>query len=492
MGEDKDTMIKELALLKLAQWTHSLNFKNDIVRVAFANLLCYAVYRICSSLPVWAEFVNVLHVETEFAMPMDRIKAESYAKIVKKGFFVRKKIFLSRITYKYLLIAEIYYIFSLFKKIIEAELIIELCRWLSITKNVKDSIIQHTKNDLDPQWIMQSKKIKKNKYIVETILLFSGFVQKENAYYRLPRQHVSMFSTMSSGKSTFVNALLGHDYLPSKNEACTAKVASISDIDHIDYCLGYAVKERKYDFCAYVDKNKLLEWNGDVKVSAIILEGNLDRISSKDCVMVIHDTPGVNYSGNEEHKKITLSHLSESKPDIIICLLDATQMLTTDFSDSLDALKRTNEQGGNADVYFVINKADDYDSKKESLKETINNTLAELEKHAFKHPVIIPVSSRAARLFKMALHGRTTNFTKKEILDFTNYPQFFTCPENNFSLLAAGVPIEEVQNTHYSSKGGLEITIEGKPYNRLQITDALFYTGLPVIENILNLHRRKI
>jgi ribosome biogenesis GTPase A len=491
MSREKDTMINELTLLKLARWTNSLNFKNDIVRVPFANLVCYAVYEICSSLSVWVEFVNTLHADTEFVMSRDRINAELCTKVVKKRFFVRKNFFFIRITYKYLLMAEVCYIFALFKKAIKVELIVELCHWFSITKNGEKSIIQYTKNHLDPQWMIQSKKMKKFNGIMETIPLFSIFAQKENAYYRLPRKNVSMFSTMSSGKSTFVNALLGHDYLPSKNEACTAKVVSISDIDHIEYCLGYAIKKGKYDFCGDVDQGKLLEWNNDPKVSDIILEGNLDRISSKDRVIVIHDKPGVNYSGNEEHKRITLTHLVKSRPNIIICLLDAMQMLTTDFSDSLEELKKANVKGSNAEVYFVINKADSYDSKKESLNNTIKDVLAELKKHGFENPVIIPVSAQAARLFKMALHGRT-EFSENEIDDFAHYLRFFSRSENNFTLLAIGVPMGEMQNNHYSSKGGPEITIEGKSYDRDKITDALFYTGIPVVENILNIHRRKI
>lgn len=34
---------------------------------------------------------------------------------------------------------------------------------------------------------------------------------------------------MSSGKSTLINALLGRELMPSKNEACTATIAKIKD-----------------------------------------------------------------------------------------------------------------------------------------------------------------------------------------------------------------------------------------------------------------------
>jgi GTPase Era involved in 16S rRNA processing len=491
MHREKDIITRELILLKLAQWTNSFRFINDTIKSPFAKVLCYAVYEACASLPVWPEFINTLDIKNGTSSAMNKNGAKQYAKRVKKRFPVEKRLFAPRITYKYLLIAEVCYIHAAVKKTVNPKLIDELCAWLSIAKSGKLAIMQYVEKHFDPRWMMQVKNIKKEKGVLETIPPFSEFVEKETKYYQLPRKNVSVFSTMSSGKSTFVNALLGHDYLPTKNEACTAKVASISDIDHIDYCLGYAVKNGEFVFCGHVNQNKMIEWNSDSKISAVTLEGNLDRISGKNVVMVIHDTPGVNYSGNREHKKITLEHIVDSRPDVIICLLDATQMHTTDFSGSIEDLKKANTKGSNGKILFVINKADCYDPKKESVRKMIEDTLVELEKFGFKNPSVIPVSARAARLFKMALHGRTY-FTENEIDDFVRYIRFFTRPENNFNLLGAGIPGEAAQDIQYASSGKDDIVIEGISYEREQITKALFNTGIPVVENILNDHKEKL
>ena len=37
-------------------------------------------------------------------------------------------------------------------------------------------------------------------------------------------KRVLVVSTMSSGKSTLINALIGQDLFPSRNDACTAKI----------------------------------------------------------------------------------------------------------------------------------------------------------------------------------------------------------------------------------------------------------------------------
>lgn len=38
---------------------------------------------------------------------------------------------------------------------------------------------------------------------------------------------VCVMATMSSGKSTFLNAILGEEILPEKNEACTARALAV-------------------------------------------------------------------------------------------------------------------------------------------------------------------------------------------------------------------------------------------------------------------------
>ena len=46
---------------------------------------------------------------------------------------------------------------------------------------------------------------------------------------------VNVIATMSSGKSTLINALLGKKLMPSKNEACTATITEILDADNADF-----------------------------------------------------------------------------------------------------------------------------------------------------------------------------------------------------------------------------------------------------------------
>lgn len=42
---------------------------------------------------------------------------------------------------------------------------------------------------------------------------------------------VCVVATMSSGKSTFINSIIGEEIMPEKNEACTARTMSVLDND---------------------------------------------------------------------------------------------------------------------------------------------------------------------------------------------------------------------------------------------------------------------
>lgn len=44
---------------------------------------------------------------------------------------------------------------------------------------------------------------------------------------------VAVVATMSAGKSTLLNAMIGHRLLPARNEACTASVCRIEDCDEL-------------------------------------------------------------------------------------------------------------------------------------------------------------------------------------------------------------------------------------------------------------------
>ena len=70
---------------------------------------------------------------------------------------------------------------------------------------------------------------------------------------------VVVMANMSSGKSTLINALLEKDILPSKNQACTAKIYSILDDDSADGYKIYVTKNNGHTAVIEKDLQKELE-----------------------------------------------------------------------------------------------------------------------------------------------------------------------------------------------------------------------------------------
>ena len=125
-----------------------------------------------------------------------------------------------QIDYKLLLLDEFFYLCDLFKTS-------DLPKYLAV--RLFDC---HKKTD--------------NSQKINALNNFESFKDSEEEYNKLKKFNVAICATMSSGKSTFVNALLGNDYLPAKNEATTATITSVYDKDYSDNLLGCIKKDNKF------------------------------------------------------------------------------------------------------------------------------------------------------------------------------------------------------------------------------------------------------
>lgn len=127
-----------------------------------------------------------------------------------------------------------------------------------------------------------------------------------------------VIATMSSGKSTFINALLGSEVLPAFQEDTTASITKIIDDKKFAQGEFFAsrfnkegeVLNQECDLnlltSEQADKSRaiLAEWNADIKnqekpenekTDSIELKGNIVGIQQRDDVQLrITDTPGSN------------------------------------------------------------------------------------------------------------------------------------------------------------------------------------------------------
>ena len=297
---------------------------------------------------------------------------------------------------------------------------------------------------------------------------------------------IAVVATMSSGKSTLINAMLGSELLPARNEATTATLSYIHDDDSIDQFR-----------CEYIDaEGKLKEYNpltlesmnelNDACIPEIHLYGNIVGISSQKLKLVLTDTPGPNNSGNEEHKKHTFKVIKDSKyKPMILYVLNGTQLETNDDSTLLreiaDAMRVGGRQASDRFI-FVLNKADEFDSEKgESVSAMIEKTKKYLEQHEINNPKIFPCSAYFAKIIRQYLAGK--EFTRKEKIDLQgNTGLFIDEPNMHFSDMAPlSDSVREKVDKQFS---------EAKATND-EYRQTLVHTGIPAVEGAISEYLEK-
>lgn len=385
--------------------------------------------------------------------------------------------------YIYCLIIEAAYILEVAGIFNFDELISELQFYNKISSKIKEWFNKYFN-------ILFSKNIKciteyagNSKYqcLTATINNITNHIINIIRYESLSVFDISVIATMSAGKSTFINALLGNEIFPEANTACTAKVTSVYDNDTFNRITGLVMKSGKImSALNNLGNDDLIKWNGDENIDRIIIEGNLDNITNSKKIVAIHDTPGTNFSGDETHKKITINFLENSNLEIILCLLNAEHLATNDEAIVLKELQQIRKKNEKLKIIFVINKIDVFDNEKESLTKTMEKIKHNLSKYDFINYDIIPVSAKAARLFKMALAGKYNRFTENEIDSFRKMLRKFSanCMANPISINTDSL----LSNKYLSDE---KIEIDNKDYLLNDIQKALYNTGFVNIEKII-------
>lgn len=216
-------------------------------------------------------------------------------------------------------------------------------------------------------------------------------------------------ATMSSGKSTFINAMLGKDLLPAANEATTATIAHIIDSKSQGnnfYGERHDSNGNLIEHNAAVDLAIMKEWNADPKTTTITLRGDIRAIKENSNVrLVLTDTPGPNNSQDPEHQRTTLGFIQDSlRNPLIIYVLNATQLGTNDDAQLLRLVADTMSKGGKQSkdrFLFVVNKMDMFDPERgENIKKALIRVKSYLEENGIHDPNLYPISARMALLLR--------------------------------------------------------------------------------------------
>ena len=217
---------------------------------------------------------------------------------------------------------------------------------------------------------------------------------------------IAVVATMSAGKSTLLNSIIGRDILPARNEACTSTIFQIEDDDRAsEFIARFADKENMTEWTT-IEKNTLEEWN-DKNLQQIEIRGNLPNINNIDGKyrVVFFDTPGPNNSLEDEHSKLFDKILRKSDYCAVLCVLNASVLGVTDEWKLLSHIQKViAKRALDIQPIFVVNKIDLLDFEKgEDPVDILDRIKVYLEKLKFESPFLIPVSSKSSLFLRTSI-----------------------------------------------------------------------------------------
>ena len=211
---------------------------------------------------------------------------------------------------------------------------------------------------------------------------------------------VSVVATMSAGKSTLINALLGQKLMPAKQEACTATITELKDNDHDYFSAKVYNKEGKLiQSIPELTLDVMNGLNGNKEVSKIHAEGNIPFVPAGDVSLVLIDTPGPNNSRDPSHRAATQKMLSESSKALVLYIMNATQLAVNDDCALLNTVAESMKVGGKQSrdrFIFVVNKLDDFKKGEDSIDAALEKVRNYFKDHGIENPNIYPASALTA------------------------------------------------------------------------------------------------
>lgn len=285
-------------------------------------------------------------------------------------------------------------------------------------------------------------------------------------YIKSTEKKVIITATMSSGKSTLINALIGRELSLSKKAACTATVMDFitSPLYHPLY---HALDSNhpQYNISQADIKKATVGLN-----TPLCVVGYFQSILSKQKVRMI-DTPGVNSSLNPLHKQITRNALSLQYYDIILYVIPVESYGSANDYAHLQFIKQKVSYGK---IIFVINMMDTCDPEDDSVSDILADVSEHLTDLGFDCPIVCPVSAKAGLLFKQALTG--IDLSKNDTSALIAYCSKYTNPEYDLRGYYVAFPEQYLNKSDYKYA---HIISEQRLYQ------AFISTGLPQFEQCI-------
>lgn len=230
---------------------------------------------------------------------------------------------------------------------------------------------------------------------------------------------INVIATMSSGKSTIINALLGKKLMPSKNEACTATITEILDNDDENFeAVIYDNEDNVIQKVPNLTYDIMDALNDNEDVYKIEAQGNIPFLDARNTALMLVDTPGPNNSQNQAHKNTTYRAINSDANNLILYVLNGTQLSTNDDAALLSYVAEQIKKGGKQvrdRFLFVVNKMDSFNPEEENIEKAVIAAKKYLASYGIEDPQIFPCSAYTALTIRTYLEGvDIDNITRAE------------------------------------------------------------------------------
>lgn len=211
---------------------------------------------------------------------------------------------------------------------------------------------------------------------------------------------VNVVATMSSGKSTLINALIDKKLMPVANMATTATIVRIIDTEQDNFsAIAYDKNGKVIKKDSDIVYRTMKEWNSDESISSIDIYGRIPCVKSAGMKLVLVDTPGPNNSRDPHHQQMTYRMLENSDKSLVLFVMNGTQLNVNDEKNFMDYVCDCMAKGGKQSrerYIFAINKMDSFNPEDESPEDALKQAKNVLEDNRILYPNIFPVSAQAA------------------------------------------------------------------------------------------------
>lgn len=344
--------------------------------------------------------------------------------------------------------------------------------------NAIDSFFQYTLNSKED---IVKEAIKPNVNNISTL--------------RSNKIEVPVIATMSSGKSTLLNALIGQDFLFEDTGTATSTTCTIKVNNNLTNFIAKAfdeekkLKETDKDVSDFLKCWNLIANHENQSKLRLSIEGPVKDLNSSNFELHFIDTPGPNSAKYEKHKDNLFLYLKDNqKLPIVLYVLDPEKMDSKDDDETLEEIRNTlNDNQQNLDrIIFIYNKVDREDLEKKSLESILLKVTNFLKNFGIVNPKIFPVSAQYAKLAQLS-----NTLTRKEKIELITYretisPFYKDEDEYRGYQLLEHSPLPNHLKEHLKNK----ITIN-------QLNADLVYSGLAAIklyieDYIINHHQKNL